>query len=81
MTREIQARECRNTGGIARYLWRERCALCGTRSARDSICTSCAVTTKAQKSAAALTCRLGVAYGNLQYCNSVSKSFFYITTE
>ncbi|CAB3236740.1 unnamed protein product [Arctia plantaginis] len=74
MTREIQARECRNTGGIARYMWRERCALCGTRSSRDAICGSCAVSTKAQKSAAALACRLSVAYDNMQYCNSICAS-------
>ena len=72
-TREIQQRESRTGGlGIARYMWRERCAVCAARSARAALCDVCAAPDMTQRSAATLTLRLATASEHVQYCAAVS---------
>lgn len=58
--------------GIARYLWRERCAVCGARSARAALCELCAADTRAQRAAATLVARRDTAYKHVSYCDNVS---------
>lgn len=59
------------TIGIARYLWRERCALCGARS-QHSICAECAG--KSQRVAAILAVRVNKATSNVMACNEICAS-------
>ncbi|KAJ8727406.1 hypothetical protein PYW07_001525 [Mythimna separata] len=74
-SREIQQRESRRAGvGIARYMWRERCAVCGARSARAAVCDDCASPARAQRSAATLLARLGTASEHVQGCSAICAS-------
>ncbi|XP_047022064.1 DNA polymerase zeta catalytic subunit isoform X1 [Helicoverpa zea] len=73
-TREIQQRESHRSGGIARYMWRERCAVCGNRSARAALCDACAAADSAQRSAATLVTRLDTAKEHVQYCAAICAS-------
>lgn len=74
MGREIQAREYRQTGGIARYMWRERCAICSARSCRSALCDACSSAAAAPRAAAALMFRLNNAYHNASRCSAICAS-------
>ncbi|XP_031766612.2 DNA polymerase zeta catalytic subunit isoform X2 [Galleria mellonella] len=59
--------------GIARYMWRRRCAACGRRAAR-AVCTECASGATPSAATAALAARLATAHAHLQYCTMICNS-------
>ncbi|KAF9814108.1 hypothetical protein SFRURICE_000103 [Spodoptera frugiperda] len=73
-TREVQQNEPSRAGGIARYMWRSRCAVCAGRSARAAICDECAAPRAASRSAATLGARLARATHHLQSCQAICAS-------
>ncbi|KAG6456573.1 hypothetical protein O3G_MSEX009813 [Manduca sexta] len=69
-----QQAELVHTGGIARYMSRERCAVCGARVAgagAGAVCAQCAHT---QRAAAMLSSRLASAGAEVSYCNKICES-------
>ncbi|KAH9634515.1 hypothetical protein HF086_016603 [Spodoptera exigua] len=73
-TREVQQNEPSRAGGIARYMWRSRCAVCAGRSARAALCEQCAAPSAAQRSAAVLADRLARATHHLHSCQAICGS-------
>ncbi|XP_041971282.1 DNA polymerase zeta catalytic subunit [Aricia agestis] len=69
--REAQSERVCGGGGIARYMRRGRCVLCGARGWR-ALCDSCASTP--MQTAAALAARGARARALLQYCYTICQS-------
>ncbi|XP_013200299.2 DNA polymerase zeta catalytic subunit [Amyelois transitella] len=61
------------TSGIARYMWRYRCAICGARGNR-AVCADCSRDKGAQPVAAAMAARLNIANTHLRYCAMICSS-------
>ncbi|XP_050343586.1 DNA polymerase zeta catalytic subunit [Nymphalis io] len=70
-SREAQIERGGSSGGIARYMQRGRCAVCGARGTR-SLCARCAARTRA--SAAAVADKLARAHRHLHQCLQICKS-------
>ncbi|XP_039749695.1 DNA polymerase zeta catalytic subunit isoform X1 [Pararge aegeria] len=70
-SREAQIERSGAAGGIARYMERGRCAVCGARGAR-SLCAPCAARTR--PSAALLAARHARADEHVQYCYQICNS-------
>ncbi|XP_045765392.1 DNA polymerase zeta catalytic subunit isoform X1 [Maniola jurtina] len=69
--REAQIERSNAAGGIARYMQRGRCAVCGARGSR-ALCAVCAA--RRQPSAALLAARLARADLHVHYCYQICKS-------
>ncbi|XP_023941797.2 DNA polymerase zeta catalytic subunit [Bicyclus anynana] len=70
-SRECLLERAGAAGGIARYMQRGRCAVCGARGAR-SLCGPCAA--RARPSTTLLAARLSRADEDLLHCNQICKS-------
>ncbi|KAM3960998.1 LOW QUALITY PROTEIN: DNA polymerase zeta catalytic subunit [Aphomia sociella] len=60
------------SSGIARYMWRRRCAACG-RPAAHALCDACAASAPAA-AATALVTRLATAHAHVRYCTTICNS-------
>lgn len=70
--REAQLQRAGGAGGIARYMQRGRCAVCGARGTR-SLCTRCAARTR--PSAAAVAGKLARATEHAHSCDQVQAMY------